>query len=153
MAPNRTSISTAPAMSQAAIRKLVADSVSAALEAQAATMANAENTNRNTGQKETHVARKCSYKEFMSCQPFNFKGWHGSSVVVVTVGWRWWRVAESEYGDRVDPVVRTTFGFDRKNPPEKFSGGAAAGVVAGNPAGGWGSAEGWWPDNGGERVV
>ncbi|GJS95607.1 reverse transcriptase domain-containing protein [Tanacetum coccineum] len=58
---------------QAAIRKLVVDSVAAALEAQAATMANADNTNRNTGQRETPVARKCSYKEFMSCQPFNFK--------------------------------------------------------------------------------
>ncbi|GJT14966.1 hypothetical protein Tco_0873672 [Tanacetum coccineum] len=73
MAPNRTSTSVAPAMSQAVIRKLVADSVSAALEVQAATMENTDNTNKNTGQRETPVARKCSYKEFMSCQPFNFK--------------------------------------------------------------------------------
>ncbi|GJY93038.1 hypothetical protein Tco_0508820, partial [Tanacetum coccineum] len=51
----RTSISAAPAMTQAAIRKLVADSVSAALEAQAATMANAKNTNRNTRQGEALV--------------------------------------------------------------------------------------------------
>nr|GEW34890.1 putative reverse transcriptase domain-containing protein [Tanacetum cinerariifolium] len=35
-------------MTQAAIRKLVADSVTAALEAQAVTMANANNSNRNT---------------------------------------------------------------------------------------------------------
>ncbi|GKC69398.1 hypothetical protein Tco_1115281, partial [Tanacetum coccineum] len=27
---------------------------------------------------ETPVARKCSYKEFMSCQPFNFKGTEGA---------------------------------------------------------------------------
>nr|GEW73230.1 reverse transcriptase domain-containing protein [Tanacetum cinerariifolium] len=54
-------------------RKLVADSVAAALEAQAANMANTDNTNRNIGEKEALVARKCSYKEFMSCQPFNFK--------------------------------------------------------------------------------
>nr|GEV64457.1 hypothetical protein [Tanacetum cinerariifolium] len=40
MAPKRTSTSAAPAMNQAAIRKLVADSVAAALETQAATMAN-----------------------------------------------------------------------------------------------------------------
>ncbi|GJT83157.1 reverse transcriptase domain-containing protein [Tanacetum coccineum] len=73
MAPKRTSTSAAPAMTQAAIRKLVADSVAAALEAQAATMANDDNTNRNTRQSGTPVARKCSYKEFMSCQPFNFK--------------------------------------------------------------------------------
>ncbi|GKF23845.1 hypothetical protein Tco_0076167 [Tanacetum coccineum] len=78
MAPKRTPTSAAPAMSQAAIRKLVADSVAAALEAQATTMANAENTNRNTGQRETHVARNCGYKEFMSCQPFNFKGTEGT---------------------------------------------------------------------------
>ncbi|GKG43107.1 hypothetical protein Tco_0479791 [Tanacetum coccineum] len=60
-------------MSQAAIRKLVADSVFTALEAQVVTMANTDNTNRKIKQGETPVARKCSYKEFMSCQPFNFK--------------------------------------------------------------------------------
>nr|GEW65901.1 hypothetical protein [Tanacetum cinerariifolium] len=84
MAPKRTSTSATPAMNQAAIRKLVADSVAAALEAQAATMVNTDNTNRNTRQRETHVARKCSYKEFMSCQPFNFKGKEG------TVGLIYW---------------------------------------------------------------
>ncbi|GJT59276.1 putative reverse transcriptase domain-containing protein [Tanacetum coccineum] len=41
MPPNRTSTSEAPAMTQAAIRKLVADSVTAALEVQAVTMARA----------------------------------------------------------------------------------------------------------------
>ncbi|GJS76150.1 reverse transcriptase domain-containing protein [Tanacetum coccineum] len=45
---------------------------------QAATMANTDNTTRNTGPRETPVARKCSYKEFMSCQPFNFKGTEGA---------------------------------------------------------------------------
>ncbi|GKA54271.1 reverse transcriptase domain-containing protein [Tanacetum coccineum] len=49
--PNEADAS--PAMSQDAIRKLVADSVAATLEAQYATMANADNTNRNTGQRET----------------------------------------------------------------------------------------------------
>ncbi|GJX63962.1 reverse transcriptase domain-containing protein [Tanacetum coccineum] len=73
MPPKRTSTSEAPTMTQAAIRKLVAGSVTTALEAQAATMANANNTNRNTGEREAPVARKCSYKEFMSCQPINFK--------------------------------------------------------------------------------
>ncbi|GJX49296.1 hypothetical protein Tco_0276141, partial [Tanacetum coccineum] len=65
-------------MTQAAIRKLVADSVATALEAQAATMENADSTNRNTGERETLVARKYSYKEFMSCQAFNFKGTEGA---------------------------------------------------------------------------
>ncbi|GJR15165.1 hypothetical protein Tco_0797817 [Tanacetum coccineum] len=46
------------ARTQAVIKKLVADSVSAALEAQATTMANADNTNRNTGPREAPVARK-----------------------------------------------------------------------------------------------
>ncbi|GKA43055.1 putative reverse transcriptase domain-containing protein [Tanacetum coccineum] len=58
MAPKRTSTSVAPTMTQAAIRKLVTDSIAAALEAQTATMANADNTNRNTGQSGTLVARK-----------------------------------------------------------------------------------------------
>ncbi|GKC83738.1 reverse transcriptase domain-containing protein [Tanacetum coccineum] len=58
MPPKRTSTSEAPAMTQAVIRKLVADSVTAALEAQAAMMANADNTNRNTGEREASVARK-----------------------------------------------------------------------------------------------
>ncbi|GJX48087.1 hypothetical protein Tco_0273277 [Tanacetum coccineum] len=62
MPPKRTSTSEAPTMTQVAIRKLVADNVTAALEAQAATMANADNTNRNTGEREAPVARKCSYK-------------------------------------------------------------------------------------------
>nr|GEY15823.1 reverse transcriptase domain-containing protein [Tanacetum cinerariifolium] len=78
MAPKRTSTSAAPAMNQAAIMKLVVDSVTAALEAQAATMENTDNTNRNPEQSGTLVERKCSYKEFMSCQPFNFKGTEGA---------------------------------------------------------------------------
>nr|GEV30344.1 reverse transcriptase domain-containing protein [Tanacetum cinerariifolium] len=72
MVPKRTSTSAAPAMTQAAIWQLVADSVAAALKAQAANMANTDNTNRNTRPRETHAARKCTYKEFMSCQPFYF---------------------------------------------------------------------------------
>nr|GFC79282.1 reverse transcriptase domain-containing protein [Tanacetum cinerariifolium] len=41
-------------------------------------MANAENPNRNPEPREAPVARKCSYKEFMSCHPFNFKGPEGA---------------------------------------------------------------------------
>ncbi|GJY90063.1 hypothetical protein Tco_0505259 [Tanacetum coccineum] len=37
--------------------------------------------------------------------------------------WRWlWRRGASGVVDRVDPVVRTTFGLRRKNPPKHFSG-------------------------------
>nr|GEW10432.1 hypothetical protein [Tanacetum cinerariifolium] len=66
MDPKKTSTSAAPTMTQAFIKKLVADSVVAALEAQAATMANTDNTNRNIGHSRTPVARKCSYKDFMA---------------------------------------------------------------------------------------
>ncbi|GKA08040.1 putative reverse transcriptase domain-containing protein [Tanacetum coccineum] len=63
MAPKRTSTSAAPAMTQAAIRKLVADSVATALEAQAATMANTDNTNRNAGQGEAlNCTEDCKVK-------------------------------------------------------------------------------------------
>nr|GEZ78934.1 reverse transcriptase domain-containing protein [Tanacetum cinerariifolium] len=88
----RTSTSAAPAMTQAAIRKLVADSVATALEAQAATMANTDNTNRNTRPRETPVARKYSYKEFMSCQPFNFKGTKGAVGLIC-----WFEQTESVF--------------------------------------------------------
>nr|GEX15349.1 hypothetical protein [Tanacetum cinerariifolium] len=58
MPPKRTSTSAAPTMTQDAIRKLVANSVIAALEAQAATMTNTENLNRNTRPRETPVAKR-----------------------------------------------------------------------------------------------
>ncbi|GKC46849.1 reverse transcriptase domain-containing protein [Tanacetum coccineum] len=58
MAPKSTSTSATPPMTQVTIKKLVADSVFTALEAHAATMANTDNTNRNTGPRETPVARK-----------------------------------------------------------------------------------------------
>nr|GEZ70796.1 reverse transcriptase domain-containing protein [Tanacetum cinerariifolium] len=74
---NKTSTSTAPAMTQAAIKQLVADSVAATLKAQAATLENTNNTNKNSEPRVTPVARKCTYKEFMSCQPFYFTGMEG----------------------------------------------------------------------------
>ncbi|GKF31198.1 reverse transcriptase domain-containing protein, partial [Tanacetum coccineum] len=76
----------APSMTQAAIKKLVANSVIAALEAQVAKMANTDNTTRP---REAHVSRKCSYKEFMSCQPINFKGSEGAVGLI-----RWFERTE-----------------------------------------------------------
>ncbi|GKD39249.1 hypothetical protein Tco_1259456 [Tanacetum coccineum] len=90
--PKRTSTSAAPAMTQVTIKKLVADSVSAALGAQAATMANTDNTNRNTEEREAPVARKCSYKEFMSCQPINFRGSEGAVGLI-----RWFERTKSVF--------------------------------------------------------
>ncbi|GKA41875.1 reverse transcriptase domain-containing protein [Tanacetum coccineum] len=83
------STSEAPAMTQAAIRKLVVDSVTAALEAQAANMTNTDNTTRP---RESHVASQCSYKEFMSCQPINFKGMEGAIGLI-----RWFERTESVF--------------------------------------------------------
>ncbi|GJS73111.1 putative reverse transcriptase domain-containing protein [Tanacetum coccineum] len=59
-------------------QKLVLEKYFRSSEAQALTMANADNTNRSTGEREAPVARKCSYKEFMSCKPINFKGTEGA---------------------------------------------------------------------------
>ncbi|GJS42209.1 hypothetical protein Tco_0567252 [Tanacetum coccineum] len=92
MPPKRTSTSAAPAMTQAAIWQVVADSVVVALEAQAATMASIENPNRNTGPRETHVSRKCTYKEFMSCQPFYYNGTEGAIGLI-----RWFERTESVF--------------------------------------------------------
>ncbi|GKG07570.1 hypothetical protein Tco_0330539 [Tanacetum coccineum] len=78
MAPKRTSTSVPPPMTQAAIKKLVADSVTAALEAQAAIMASTSNPNRNTGPTGTPVTKTRSYEEFISCQPFYFNGTEGA---------------------------------------------------------------------------
>ncbi|GJW99664.1 hypothetical protein Tco_0183578 [Tanacetum coccineum] len=74
MPPKRTSTSDASAMTQVAIKKLVADSVTAALEAQDATMASASNPNRNTGPSGTPVVKTGNYKELISRQPFYFNG-------------------------------------------------------------------------------
>ncbi|GJR15368.1 putative reverse transcriptase domain-containing protein [Tanacetum coccineum] len=46
-----------PPSSMLSLMKLVADSVTTALEAQATTMENADNTNRNTGEREAPIAR------------------------------------------------------------------------------------------------
>ncbi|GJR10089.1 hypothetical protein Tco_0792741 [Tanacetum coccineum] len=70
MPPKRTSTSAAPAMTQAIIWQLITDGIAAALEAQAALMANANNPNRNTRPREIPIAKRGNYKEFISCQPF-----------------------------------------------------------------------------------
>nr|GEU91350.1 putative reverse transcriptase domain-containing protein [Tanacetum cinerariifolium] len=92
MPPKRNSASEAPAMTQAASRQLVVDSVATALETQATTMENADNANRNPEPKEAPVARKCSYKEFISCQPFNFKSSEGATGLI-----RWFKRTESVF--------------------------------------------------------
>ncbi|GKA33638.1 putative reverse transcriptase domain-containing protein [Tanacetum coccineum] len=92
MPPKRASTSEAPAMTQAAIRKLVADSVTSALEAQAATMASASNPNRNTNLTGTPAVKTGNYKEFISCQPFYFNGTEGAVGLI-----RWFERTESVF--------------------------------------------------------
>nr|GEV60203.1 putative reverse transcriptase domain-containing protein [Tanacetum cinerariifolium] len=70
MAPKRTSTYAIPAMTQAPIRKLVADTVATALEAQAANMENADNTNRNTKPRE---APPIGIEEAYKITRFKFK--------------------------------------------------------------------------------
>ncbi|GJW86911.1 reverse transcriptase domain-containing protein [Tanacetum coccineum] len=79
-------------MTQAAIRKLVADSVTATLEAQVANMANTDNNNRNTGPREAPTAKRRNYKEFIRCQPFYFNGTKGAVGLI-----RWFERTESVF--------------------------------------------------------
>nr|GEZ32170.1 hypothetical protein [Tanacetum cinerariifolium] len=68
-------------MSHAAIRKLVADSVAAALETQTAIMSEADNSFR-----EISVAKRGNYKEFICCQPFYFNGTKGVNAYAQPIG-------------------------------------------------------------------
>ncbi|GJW85550.1 hypothetical protein Tco_0158695 [Tanacetum coccineum] len=77
MPPKRSSTSTTPAITQDAIRQLIAG-IAAALVAQTAAMANSDNPNRNTGPREIPVAKRGNYKEFINCQPFYFNGKEGA---------------------------------------------------------------------------
>nr|GEW56290.1 reverse transcriptase domain-containing protein [Tanacetum cinerariifolium] len=90
MAPKRTSTSATPTMTQAAIQKLIADGITAALEEKAANMENTDNTNRNSGPRETLVEKSRNYKEFISCQPFYFNGTEGAVGLI-----RWFKRTKS----------------------------------------------------------
>ncbi|GJY67657.1 reverse transcriptase domain-containing protein [Tanacetum coccineum] len=90
MPPKRASTSESPAMTQDAIRKLVADSVTTALEAQAATMAS--NPDRNTNLTGTPAVKMGNYKEFISCQPFYLNGTEGAVGLI-----RWFERTESVF--------------------------------------------------------
>ncbi|GKE42572.1 hypothetical protein Tco_1469856, partial [Tanacetum coccineum] len=87
MAPKRTSTYAVPPMTQAAIKKLVADSVAVALEAQATTMASTSNPNKNTGPTRTPITKTGNYKEFISYQPFYFNGMEGAVGLIRWFEW------------------------------------------------------------------
>ncbi|GJY27300.1 hypothetical protein Tco_0402026 [Tanacetum coccineum] len=92
MPPKRTSTSETPAITLATIQQLINDGISSALKAQAASMASASNTNRNTGPTRTPVAKLGNYKEFISCQPFYFNGTEGAVDLI-----RWFERTKSVF--------------------------------------------------------
>nr|GFC74162.1 reverse transcriptase domain-containing protein [Tanacetum cinerariifolium] len=122
MHPKKTSTSAAPTMTRATIRQLVVDSVVAALEAQAVNMANANNTNRNFEPREAHVARNSSNKEFMSYQPFNFKGLEGAvGLICCTLteeALSWWNSFAQPIG--IEKAYKITWGNDLKTYVRRF---------------------------------
>ncbi|GJS99441.1 reverse transcriptase domain-containing protein [Tanacetum coccineum] len=91
MPPKRSSTSATPAITQDAIRQLIAG-FSAALEAQAAAMTNFDNPKKNTGPREIPVAKRGNYKEFISCQPFYFNGMEGAVELI-----HWFKRTESVF--------------------------------------------------------
>nr|GEV11954.1 reverse transcriptase domain-containing protein [Tanacetum cinerariifolium] len=65
------------------------DGIAAALEKQAI---NTDDTNRNLEPRETPVAKRGNYKEFISCQPFYFNGTKGAVYLI-----RWFEQSESVF--------------------------------------------------------
>ncbi|GJW27145.1 putative reverse transcriptase domain-containing protein [Tanacetum coccineum] len=81
MPPKRASTSKAPAITQMPIK--VRWQTAALLlrsKAQAATMASASNSNRNTNLTGIPPVKIGNYKEFISCQPFYFNGTKGAPI-------------------------------------------------------------------------
>nr|GFC74266.1 reverse transcriptase domain-containing protein [Tanacetum cinerariifolium] len=75
MPPKKTSTSKTPAITLATIQRLITDGIAAALETRAI---NTNINNRNLEPKETSIAKRGNYKEFISCQPFYFNGTEGA---------------------------------------------------------------------------
>ena len=100
MAPKKAkatpTTSTAPAMTQAAIRKLVKDSIAEALVVErAAVAARAEAASRveTSGEASTGAnGRKCTYKDFKNGDPIKFKGTEGATAMI-----RWFEHTESVF--------------------------------------------------------
>jgi hypothetical protein len=65
---------TTPVMTPEDIRKAIADGVNAVLAEQAAANARNSGTSMPTGESVAATHRRCTYKDFMSCQPTFYKG-------------------------------------------------------------------------------
>ncbi|GJW12209.1 reverse transcriptase domain-containing protein [Tanacetum coccineum] len=92
MPPKQTSASETPTITLATIQQLINDGISSALKAQAVSMASASNPNRNIGPTGTPVAKTGNYKEFISCQPFNFNDTEGAINLI-----HWFKRTESVF--------------------------------------------------------
>nr|GEX45767.1 copia protein [Tanacetum cinerariifolium] len=133
MPPKRTSTSAAPAMTQDAIRQLVANSVTAALDAQAATMASTKNLNRNTRPSETLVEKRVTYKEFISCQPFYFNGADNRPLLLEKEMYDSWKsimelyMLNRQHGRMIlesienGPLIWPSIGENEVTRPKKYS--------------------------------
>ncbi|GJS94185.1 reverse transcriptase domain-containing protein [Tanacetum coccineum] len=101
-------------MTQDAIRKLVADNVTVALEAQVATMANASNPNRNTGPTGNLVVKMGNYKEFINSQPFYLNDVPKENKVTFATGTltgdalSWWNAYAQPMGVEQDNRITWT---------------------------------------------
>nr|GEX01371.1 reverse transcriptase domain-containing protein [Tanacetum cinerariifolium] len=83
------STSETTAITLATIQRLIIDGIAAALETRAI---NTNNTNRNLEPKETPVAKRGNYKEFISCQPFYFNSTEGAVGLI-----RWFKRTKSVF--------------------------------------------------------
>nr|GEW51973.1 reverse transcriptase domain-containing protein [Tanacetum cinerariifolium] len=115
MPPKRTSTSETPAITLATIQRLITDGIAAALETQAI---NTNDTNRNLKPRETPVAKRGNYKEFISCQPFYFNGTEGAVGLI-----RWFE--------------QTELVFSRSNCAEKNRVTFATGTLTDNALSWW----------------
>nr|GFB09125.1 putative reverse transcriptase domain-containing protein [Tanacetum cinerariifolium] len=82
-------------------------------------MANADNTNGNLKPREALVARKCKFKEFMSCQPLNFNGSEGAIGLIC-----WFEHTESVFShSNCTKNCKAKFDTDFGKMMEAFIGG------------------------------
>ncbi|GJZ46750.1 reverse transcriptase domain-containing protein [Tanacetum coccineum] len=111
MPPKRMSTYEAPAMTQAAIRKLVSDSLTAALEAQAANMAN---TNNNTRPREAHMARQLfSRSNYIEDYKVKF-----ATGTLTEEALSWWISFAQPIG--IEEAYKITWGNDLKTYVRRF---------------------------------
>nr|GEW12758.1 reverse transcriptase domain-containing protein [Tanacetum cinerariifolium] len=85
-------VSTIPNYFLASARKTYSNTLNNSTEALAATIANTDNPNRNPGSRETPIAKRGNYKEFISYQPFYFNGTEGAFGLI-----RWFERTESVF--------------------------------------------------------